>query len=87
MKLTVQTHSLSGSFGLPYGNQSLHHVYSKQAAADVLHDWANQHSRLGSEERDAHCLIWSGHHDDVTDLYPDWEITLGPRLGVHWQSC
>jgi len=87
MKLTVQTHSLSGSFGSPYGDQSLHHVDSKTLAAGVLQDWADEHPRVGADERDAHCLVWVGHHNDVTDLYPEWELTLGPRLGVHWTRC
>jgi hypothetical protein len=87
MKLTVQTHSQSGSFACPNGRQSLRHVYSKSDAADVLIDWADQHPRIGSDEQDATALVWVGHLDDVTDQYPDWELTLGPRLGVRWNLC
>ena len=87
MLYTVQTHSLSGSFAHPYGDQSLHHVSSRAAVADILQDWADQHPRVGADERDAHCLVWVGHHADVTDLYPDWELTLGPKMGVHWAQC
>ena len=87
MKLTIQTHSLSGSFAFPSGEQSLHHVSSKKDAASVLADWADEHPRIGADQLDAHCLVWVGHHEDVTDLYPDWELTLGPRLGIRWQPC
>jgi hypothetical protein len=87
MKLTIQTHSQSGSFAAPHGRQSLRHVWSKRDAADVLLDWADDHSRYGSDERDATALVWRGHLSDVTDQYPDFALTLGPRLGVHWDPC
>jgi hypothetical protein len=87
MKLTVQTHSLSGSFASPDGKQSLRHVWSKRDAAECLIDWSDDHSRVGSEERDACALVWKGHLKDVTDQYPDYELSMGPRLGVVWSPC
>jgi len=53
----------------------------------VLIDWADDHSRYGSDERDATALVWRGHLDDVTDQYPDFQLIMGPRLGVQWHPC
>jgi hypothetical protein len=87
MNYTIQTHSNSGSFASPDGAQSLHYARNRQDAESVLIDWANDHPRMGADEHDATCLVWRGCYDDVSDLYPDWELTLGPRLGVHWCPC
>ena len=32
-------------------------------------------------------LVWNGHESDVTDMYPDRHITLGPRGGLHCERC
>lgn len=87
MRYTVQTHSNSGSFASPDGKRSLYRVNSKREAADILLDWADEHPRIGSDERDAYAMVWIGHFYDVTDCYPDFELTLGPKLGVRWANC
>ena len=86
MKYTIQTHAASGNWAAPSGRDSLRHVYSKREAADVLNDWAETVGRY-DDERCASALVWVGHHDDTTDLYPDWTLTMGPRLGVVWNRC
>ena len=78
-------HSLSGNFGSPWGTDV--RVTTLSGAADLLREWAKLHDALGSEPTDAHALVWIGAHDDVTDLYPDWELTVGPRGGIHRQPC
>jgi hypothetical protein len=85
MYVTVQLHSLSGSFASPWGNDVEHSTMAQ--ANDLLRDWSDEHARIGSDRTDAHALVWVGHHDDVTDLYPDWEFTLGPRGGIRRQRC
>jgi len=32
---------------------------------------------------DAAVLIWRGHYEDVTDVYPDYEFTVGKRGGIN----
>ena len=87
MIYTLQTHTTSGSWAAPDGKSSLHWVRSKKDAAGVLLDWAEEQARYDGTEQDATALVWIGRHIDVTDLYPDFELTLGPRLGVHWNLC
>lgn len=83
---TVQLFSRSGSFGLP-APEEVHHVRSKKEAGEVLLDWAEQHSRVGSVETDAYALLWKGQLRNVQDQYPDLMLDLGPRLGVRQQQC
>lgn len=87
MKLTVQLHSLSGSFASPSGKQSLFFVQSKRQASDLLSDWSDDHPRVGADEREAFALVWKGHLPDVTDQYPDFELSMGKRLGTVWNRC
>jgi hypothetical protein len=85
MICTVQTNSLSGSFASPWGTDV--RITDLRGAYDLLRDWADEHDRIGAEPTDAHMLVWRGAHDDVTDLYPDWELTIGPRGGIRRQPC
>jgi hypothetical protein len=85
MKYTVQLHADSGNWACPQPDD-VRHAYSKQQAADLLTDWAETVGRY-DDERCASALVWCGHLDDVTDAYPDFELTLGPRLGVRWNRC
>lgn len=85
MKLTVQTHADSGNWANPDGTQDLSLVDSLSAAKDVLWDWAEEVDRYDSPQ-DAYAYVWCGHHDDVTDLYPDWKLTVGPRGGIRREA-
>lgn len=87
MNLTIQTHSESGSFACPNGRQSLRHCSCRAEAALILEGWADVHARYGCDEHDATALVWRGHLKDVTDRQPDWQLCLGPRLGVQWHKC
>ena len=64
MICTVQKHSLSGSFGSPWGTDVS--VTDLQGAYDLLRAWAEEHDRIGAELTDAHILVWRGSYDDVT---------------------
>lgn len=83
---TVQLHSLSGSFASPWGDD-VKHATSRAHVRELVEDWADEHPRIGADRVDAHALVWKGRLDDVTDAYPDWELTVGPRGGMHWQCC
>ena len=83
---TIQLHSLSGSFASPWGND-VRHASSLSKVHGLLEDWADAHCTVGAEATDAHALVWYGEHEDVTDLYPDFELTIGPRGGIHRQLC
>ena len=87
MFYTVQTLADSGNWAAPWGTDSLHHCDSKAAAEAVLNEWADTVQRL-DERRDARALVWCGEWlNDVTDLYPDFELKIGPRHGIQWHGC
>lgn len=83
---TVQFHSASGSFASPWGTD-VKHFDNLRGVRDGLEDWSDQHALVGSERTDAHALVYAGHHEDVTDLYPEFELSVGPRGGVKRQQC
>ena len=87
MFYTVQTMADNGSWAAPWGTDSLHHCASKAEAEAVMNEWADTVERL-DERRDARALVWRGEYlNDVTDLYPDHELRIGPRRGVQWHEC
>lgn len=87
MKYTIQTHTESGSWAAPDGTQSLRYAHNKRNCEDILRDWADTVGRF-DDERSCSALVWKGDFlDNVTDLYPDFELTLGPRLGIIWNPC
>lgn len=86
MHCTIQLNSLSGSFASPSGTDVIRCATISDARAE-LDDWADEHSRFGADRSDAHALVWVGHHVDITDLYPDWELTIGPRGGIRRSRC
>lgn len=86
MDYTVQTHADSGNWACPDGTQSLSFVTNKRDAEGVLQDWSETVGRY-DDERCASALVWVGHHDDTTDLYPDFVLTFGPRMGVRWEPA
>jgi hypothetical protein len=85
VKYTIQLHADSGNWAYPQSDD-VRHANSKQEAANFLTDWADTVGRY-YDERCATALVWRGHLDDVTDVYPDYELMLGPRLGVRWSLC
>lgn len=82
MTYTVQLHAESGSWACPDGTD-VKHASSKRAAADLLLDWADTVGRY-DDEHCASALVWKGRYRDVTWLYPDFQLVLGPRMGVKW---
>lgn len=83
-RYTYQTHSESGSFGSPEG---VKFADSKDHLGFALEVWVDCHDQVGSNERDAYLLVWEGEHDDVTDLYPNMIVMLGPRGGIRFETC
>lgn len=85
MKYTLQLHADSGNWACPEPTD-VRYAYSKREAAGLLEDWADTVGRL-DDERCASALVWRGHLEDVTDAYPDWQLVLGPRMGIRWEAC
>lgn len=79
MKYTIQLHTESGCFSAPQGDD-VKHCQSKADIRWHLDNWADEVSRYSEQRVEA--LVWRGTLDDVTDVYPDWVATLGPRGGM-----
>lgn len=86
MIYTVQLVSQSGSFSAPQGTD-VEIVRSKKSIKACLEAWAEEHDLVGSDPQDAAAFVWWGVERDVTDLYPDYQATLGPRGGFRMTPC
>lgn len=87
MKYTYQELSESGSFGSPYGND-VKYARNKSELFRAFDDWRREHWRVGSSASDAVVRVWKGEWlADVTDIYPDFDITGGKRGGVAVVPC
>lgn len=51
----------------------------------MKHGWIVTRDLMDRGE--AAALVWKGHLKDVTDMYPDLELTIGPRGGVQVSPC
>lgn len=83
---TVQTFAESGNWSCPDGRQSLTRCRSLGETMDTFSHWVDEVSQF-DDERCAYAYAWRGHHRDVTDLCPDFRLTLGPRLGIRREPC
>ena len=80
MRYTIQLHTDSGCFSTPQGDD-VKHCRNKGDIRWHLDNWADTVSRYA--EAPVEALVWRGTLDDITDVYPDWIATLGPRGGMH----
>lgn len=80
MRYTIQLHTESGSFATPQGD-NVRHCTSQADIRWHLDNWADTVSRYSEQPVEA--LVWRGTLNDVTDTYPDWVATLGPKGGMH----
>ena len=83
---TYQEVSESGSFSNPEGTD-VGHARNKRDLRRALERWQDSHDRVGSDEQLASLIVWRGELDDVTDVYPDFEVKPGPRGGARFESC
>lgn len=87
MKYTYQELSNSGSFASPYG-RDVKYVRNKAELLRAFNEWCIAHWRVGSSASDAVLRVWKGDWlPDVTDIYPDFDITEGKRGGVAIVPC
>jgi hypothetical protein len=78
MKYTIQLHTDSGMFRAPEGHE-VKHCSSKNAIRRALGSWHDIVNRYSDGQCSA--LVWKGALQDVTDIHPDGEATLGKRGG------
>jgi len=79
MIYTYQTWTDSWSFANPEGNDVRHASSIKQLRA-ALQSWADTVQQYSDEP--VRLIVWISDYNDVTDLYPDFELVLGPRGGI-----
>ena len=79
MKITAQF--FASGYADPQGDD-VEHFKSFKDAKDALwrrSDFDPYYPCVGD---DATMRLWVGTLDDVTDVYPDFELTIGPRGGI-----
>lgn len=86
MNYTYQEISESGSFGHPMGDD-VNHASNLRELSRALEHWQDAHDRVGSDPQLASLMVWKGTLDDVTDIYPEFELKPGPRGGVIRSNC
>ena len=85
MIYTAQTFADNGNWAAPWGTDSLHHCDNRTDVNSVLEDWGDSVGRFDPRE-DAYLMVWCREHlEDVTDLYPDFKVSYGPRGGIRWE--
>jgi hypothetical protein len=84
MNYTIQLHTESGCFSSP-GATNVLHCNSKADIRHYLERWQEEVQRYSEEPCSA--LVWKGKLTNVTDVYPDYEATLGVRGGFHLNFC
>jgi len=83
MRVTYQAIIDSGSWGAPEATD-VHHG-TKGDAESLLDYWVHQNAAVGGSKEEVYLLAFSGKHEDVTDMYPDYKVSFGPRSGVRWE--
>jgi len=80
MRVTIQYWAESGNWACPTG-EDVEHFDTLDGAVNSGFFHHVQDVGRYDDARCAGAFIWRGHSDDVTDLYPDYEIRVGPRGG------
>lgn len=70
----------------PEGND-VEHFSSLQDAKDALWRRADFDPYYPCQDESAEMVIWRGTLTDVTDLYPDYRLYVGPKGGIKKETC
>ena len=84
-RYTIQKHCDSGNWTHPFP-QDVFHCANKESVNSLFEDWADTVGQF-DDERDAYFIVWCGELDDITDKYPDFKVSYGPRMGIIWERC
>lgn len=64
------------------------HIFNSIAAArEFLRDEHEHAQRFGAANGPSTLRCWHGRHADVTDIYPDFDLVIGPRGGIRKELC
>ena len=86
MLYTAQTIANNGNWTAPDGTESLYLRDNREGVNRVLETWGDCVAHY-DDRKDAYLMVWCREHlDDVTDLYPDFKVSYGPRGGIRWES-
>ena len=90
MKYTYQTYV--NGYSSPEGAE-VGYATSLTELHGILESERDQAERYGAayESEDmpggAQLLVWIGHLEDITDIYPDFRLVFGPRGGILRGPC
>jgi hypothetical protein len=85
MKYTYQRLADSGNWAHPEPTD-VRHASSLDWLRDSLEGWADTVGRYDDPQA-ASLMVWCGDLEDVTDQYPDFMLTVGPRGGIRREPC
>ena len=85
MKVTMAWFGGS-SYASPEG-KDVEHFSSLKTAKEVFQSRETDFDPYYPCVEGSSAMIWFGHLDDTTDIYPELELTLGPKGGVRVNRC
>lgn len=84
MKYTVQF--IISGYSLPDG-KCVEHYNSLASIRWALLDAHKEAESIGAAYEPSEAVIFKGKYRDVTDMYPDKIMIVGPRGGVRVEGC
>jgi len=84
MPYTIQV--LVAGYAAPSG-RDVAHVNNLLDAKFHLSAYHEEAEQYGAAYEPSIAYLWKGKHRDVTDMYPDLILTMGPRGGIHHAPC
>ena len=88
MLYTAQRMAANSNWAAPAGDsgESLYHCNNRSDVNESLEEWGDMVALYDNRE-DAYLMVWCREHlEDVTDLYPDFRVSYGPRGGIRWET-
>jgi len=86
MIYTAQAFADNGNWAAPDGKGLLYHCDNRSDVNTVLEEWGDVVDQFDNR-KDSFLMVWCSEHlNDVTDLYPDFKVSYGPRGGIRWES-
>lgn len=84
MAYTIQV--FVAGYGHPDGRDVVY-VNNLRDAKFHLSAYHEEAEQVGAGYEPSTAYLWKGEHKDVTDMYPDFVLTMGPRGGIHHAPC
>lgn len=84
-RYTVQFFADSGNWANPQP-EDVTHCQTKQDVNRAFERWIDTVSDYDKPQV-CSALVWIGELETTQDIYPDFQLTVGPRSGIRWQTA